>query len=60
MFCAPRQFCSAAVPMGFTTVDIGPKRAKVSCNAVVHVQSDGPIAVRLLGCSNPKIVMAKN
>jgi hypothetical protein len=41
------------------TVTIDPKRAKVSCRATVHVDSDGPITVKLLGCPNPKVVMEK-
>ena len=42
------------------TLDIDPKRAKVSCNATVNVDSDGPIVVRLIGCPKTNVVMAKH
>jgi hypothetical protein len=42
------------------TVTIDPKRAKVDCNATIDVDSDGPIAVKLMGCSHPKIVTKRN
>jgi predicted esterase len=34
-------------------VTIDPKRAKVDCDAVVRLESDGPITVALAGCSSP-------
>ena len=34
-------------------VTIDPKRAKVDCDAVVRLDSDGPIAVSLAGGSSP-------
>jgi hypothetical protein len=42
------------------TVAIDPKRAKITCHATINVDSDGPIDVKLFGCSHPKIVMKKN
>jgi hypothetical protein len=34
-------------------VTIDPKRAQVDCDAVVRLESDGPITVSLAGCSGP-------
>jgi hypothetical protein len=32
---------------------INPDRAKVDCDAVIQLESDGPIVVSLAGCSKP-------
>lgn len=37
--------------VNIATVTIDPQRAKVSCNTVLEIDSDGPIMVRLRGCS---------
>ena len=34
------------------TVTVDPARAKVDCNALLQVTSDGPIAITLAGCTN--------
>ena len=33
-------------------ISVDPKRAGVSCNAVLNVHSDGPLTVRMLGCGS--------
>ncbi len=38
------------------SVTIDPRRAKISCNATINVDSDGPITVKLLGCPKPNVV----
>ena len=34
-------------------ITIDPQRAKVDCDAAVKVESDGPVAVSMAGCSKP-------
>jgi pimeloyl-ACP methyl ester carboxylesterase len=40
-------------------VTIDPKGARVTCDATVKVDSDGPIKVNMLGCGNVKTVAAR-
>jgi hypothetical protein len=40
------------------SLTIDPTRARISCNATVNVHSDGPIQVKIRGCTKPNIVMA--
>ena len=47
----PKQNRLDIVATNISEVTIHPKRARVNCNAVVNVQSDGPITVTLAGCS---------
>jgi hypothetical protein len=41
------------VAENISAVTIHPERTRVDCNAVLNIQSDGPIAVTLAGCGPP-------
>jgi hypothetical protein len=47
---APRKDRIVINATNIRTVTIDPRAARVSCDVKVEIHSDGPLAVRLLGC----------
>jgi hypothetical protein len=41
------------------SLTIDPARAKIDCNATINVKSDGPISIKLLGCSKVTVASAR-